>query len=243
MNGTVDGSIRRSPIEVGSLSHYLQFFFTFRRWLKKWDFWTIQPYLYLQFLACWKHWSLSPWKLTYPLKNDGWKMYFLLKPSPFLGDVLFVFRGPGAPKKRFRLTRYGLGDPETLSSSCGEPTPWGHRNLPQNIAWPFRLETNFSLTTWPLFWVAVQVLVKEYRSSPIFFAKMAAIMLNFTKSRQKGCTWRCFFLPLRFYSQLYSLLRPATFRLKRVGTQRVCCAGWVPALFWNLCWIWMPEKR
>ena len=23
--------------------------------------------------------SLPPWKLTYPLKNDGWKMYFLLK--------------------------------------------------------------------------------------------------------------------------------------------------------------------
>ena len=23
--------------------------------------------------------TLPPWKLTYPLKNDGWKMYFLLK--------------------------------------------------------------------------------------------------------------------------------------------------------------------
>ena len=22
---------------------------------------------------------LPPWKLTYPLKNDGWKMHFLLK--------------------------------------------------------------------------------------------------------------------------------------------------------------------
>ena len=31
-----------------------------------------RDFLSLEFLV-------PPWKLTYPLKNDGWKMYFLLK--------------------------------------------------------------------------------------------------------------------------------------------------------------------
>ena len=104
-----------------------------------------------------------------------------------------------------------------------------------------RTSRRFNLTTWPLFGGQSRFWWKKIEVHQ-FFCQNGNIMLNFTKSRQKGCTWR-FFLSLRFYSQLYSLLRPATFRLKRVGTQRVCCAGWVPALFWNLCWIWMPEKR
>ena len=34
--------------------------------------------------------SLPPWKLTHPLKHDGWKMHFLLKSSLFRGHVSFL---------------------------------------------------------------------------------------------------------------------------------------------------------
>ena len=34
-------------------------------------------------------WSIHPWKLTCPLKINGWKMYFLLKWSLFVGHVNF----------------------------------------------------------------------------------------------------------------------------------------------------------
>ncbi len=34
----------------------------------------------------------TAWKLTCPLKINGWKIYVLLKLVPFLGDIL-VFRG------------------------------------------------------------------------------------------------------------------------------------------------------
>ena len=138
--------------------------------------------------------------------------------SPFLGDML-VFQGvspgsvPGSHAMAWETLRLYL--PPVESRHLGGHETCHNEDLVTVSSWGYK-----GLTTWPLFGGAVQVLVKD-SSSPILFAKMA-IMLNFTKSRQTGCTWRCFFLPLRFYSQLYSLLRPATFRLKRVGTWGVC---------------------
>ena len=39
-----------------------------------------------------KH-GLLPGKLTCPMKINGWKVYFLLKVRPFLGDILVFGRG------------------------------------------------------------------------------------------------------------------------------------------------------
>ncbi len=65
--------IRRSPVEVGSLSHYLQGFIHPRWWR----------------ISSINRCSLcTPCKTNeFPLKINGWKMHFPIEIVPFLGDI------------------------------------------------------------------------------------------------------------------------------------------------------------
>ena len=69
----------------------------------------------------------APWKLTYPLKSDGWKMKFLFKMVPFQG--MFVhFRG-GIPRYiHFTLSKFlNVFFSCVHSGQSGRPQQrWGH---------------------------------------------------------------------------------------------------------------------
>ena len=65
--------------------------------------------------------NIPPWKLTYPLKNDGQKMYFLLKLSLFWGHVNFQGCTPGTYQN-------DTGKPQTVYVE-------GIPESPERVAW------------------------------------------------------------------------------------------------------------
>ncbi len=102
------------------------------------------------------HWRILPWKLTCPLKINGWKLYCpycLLKGCPFLGDMNRWFSVVYHCQGTWSSTTF---KPLNLTNASGVPSVGGHLH-PLNKAgdplvvssWDEVCEDLSSVNTWP----------------------------------------------------------------------------------------------